>query len=120
MLDCNEKLTLVSFQFDANSRSNHHVITYIDNASWNLTSEWSEQDKKLVSKDIVKVRIPISDTLHMLQIKKGDILIRGHITSLEGMSTGQILNQYEAITIQSLSYNVKAQPYSRHIRVSGS
>lgn len=120
MLDCDEKLTLVSFRLDTQSRRNLHVITHIEEASWNLTSQWSEQDKKLVSNDIVKVRIPIKDTSHMLQIKKGDILIRGHITSLEGMSTGQILNQYEAITIQSISYNVKTQPYSRHIRVSGS
>lgn len=118
MLDCNEVLTLVSFELDKSTRSNKHVLKHVKNASWKAVSQWSEQDKKLVSHDVINVRIHVGYG-EPVKISKGDILIRGIVNSVDGMTTGQILNQYEAITVQQVSYNLNAHPYSRHIRIKG-
>lgn len=118
MLDCNEELTLVSMVYEVDTRSYKHVLKPVRNASWKAVSQWSEQDKKLVSQDIVNVRIHVGDT-EPVSISKGDILIRGVVNSVEGLTTGQILNQYEAVTVQAVSYNLNARPYSRHIRIKG-
>lgn len=118
MLDCNEVLTLISFEYDATTRTDKRVLKQIKKASWKAVSQWSEQDKKLVSQDVVNVRIHIGNE-KPINIFKGDILIRGIVNNIEGMTTGQILNQYEAITVQQVSYNLNAHPYSRHIRIKG-
>ena len=118
MLDCNEVLTLVSFELDESTRCNKRVLQHIKNASWKALNQWGEQDKKLVSHDVINVRIHVGCG-EAVKISKGDILIRGIVNSVDGMTTGQILNQYEAITVQSVSYNLNARPYSRHIRVKG-
>ena len=118
MLDCNEVLTLVSFELDKSTRSNKHVLKHVKNASWKAVSQWSEQDKKLVSHDVINVRIHVGYG-EPVKISKGDILIRGIVNNVDGMTTGQILATYEAMTVQVVSYNLNSHPYSRHIRVKG-
>lgn len=118
MLDCNEVLTLVSFELDESTRRNKRVLQRIKNASWKAVSQWSEQDKKLVSHDVINVRIHVGYG-EPVKISKGDILIRGIVNNVDGMTTGQILATYEAVTVQAVSYNLNAHPYSRHIRVRG-
>lgn len=71
--------------------------------------------KNYVDKSTHKA-LPVEETFNCFTLKKGDYIVKG-IVDPDFSSIGEILKNYEAREIVSVTENLSASPFSQHIKL---
>ncbi len=60
--------------------------------------------------------LPVEETFNCFTLKKGDYIVKGLVEN-DVASSGDIVKNYDALEIVSVTENLSASPYSQHIKL---
>ncbi len=60
--------------------------------------------------------LPVEETFNCFTLKKGDYIVKG-IVDGDVSSSGDIIKNYDALEIVSVTENLSASPFSQHIKL---
>lgn len=60
--------------------------------------------------------LPIEEAFNCFTLKKGDYIVKGLVEN-DVVSSGDIVKNYDALEIVSVTENLSASPYSQHIKL---
>ena len=119
---CNDTITVFNARVDSDVGGNVWTPTVITGASWYATDASTVDASKggLVAANKVTVRIPVEAAPEALELKNGDILVRGDASAVENPTPAKLKQLYgvDCATILSVTDNRRA-PRAPHWRITG-
>lgn len=118
---CNDTITVFNARVDPEVGGNVWVPTVITGASWWATDASTVDASKggLVAANKVTVRIPVEAAPETLEMKNGDIIVRGDASAVENPTPAKLKQLYgvDCATILGVTDNRRA-PRAPHWRVT--